>query len=85
VKRVDAHEHAEHARHELGLSLGDLWLAYLGVGGSATLPQLDAYLTGGTGFNGAQHDYVAQALNDCFVGRGGNHPVPYAETFRGVV
>jgi len=78
---VEAHEHAEHARHELELSLDALWLAYVGLGGAATLPQLDRYLSNGTGFNGVQHDYVAQALNDCYTDMGRNHPVPYSEAF----
>jgi len=82
---VDAHEHAEHARHDLGLSVDALWLAYVALGGGATPAQLHRYLSDGTGFTAMQHDYVAQALNDSYIDRGGNHPVPYSERFQGFV
>jgi len=79
---VDAHQHAEHARRELGLPLDALWVDYLALGGAATRAQLGRYLSDGTGFSGREHDYVAQALNDHFIGLGGDHPVPYADSFR---
>jgi hypothetical protein len=82
---VDAHQHAEHARRDLGLSIETLWLAYAALGGAASLPQLDRYLTDGSGFTGIQHDYVAQALNDGYIDLGRNHEVPYSETFPGIL
>jgi hypothetical protein len=79
---VDAHQHAEHARVQLGLSLDALWVAYAGLGGSKTIPELERYLDDGRGFSAIQHDYVAQALNDCYVDLGQNHPVPYSDSFK---
>jgi hypothetical protein len=81
---MEAHRRAEDARVDLGLSVEALWVAYVGLGGSGTLPELDRYLADG-GFTGVQHDYVAQALNDCYVGLGGDHPVPYSEMFEGTL
>jgi hypothetical protein len=78
-----AHRHAERARVELGLSVEDLWLAYIALGGDASLRQLDGYLIDGDGFAGKQYDYVAQALNDGYVAVGGDHPVPYADDLKG--
>jgi hypothetical protein len=79
-RAVEAYEYADRARRDLGLSLETLWLAYVGLGGAATLLELGWYLADGSGsFTGRQHDYVAQALNDNYVERGENHPVPYSD------
>jgi hypothetical protein len=80
---VQAYEHAEQARRDLGLSVDALWVAYLALGGFGTAPQLSRYLADGTGFTAVQHDYVAQALNDAYVDVGANHPVPYWDSFKG--
>ena len=80
---MEAHQHAEQARIQLGLSVEALWLAYAALGGSESIPELARYLDAGQGFTAVQHDYVAQALNDCYVDLGQNHPVPYAESFKG--
>jgi len=79
---VDAYEFVNEARAALGLSVPALWVAYVGLGGSATLPGLQQYLDDGSGFTAREYDFVAQALNDSYIDRGGNHPVPYSETFR---
>ena len=82
---MEPYEQADGARRELGLSLEALWLAYIGLGGAATFLELGWYLSEGSGgFTGRQHDYVAQALNDTFVERGGDHPVPYSDTLGSV-
>ena len=82
---MESHDHAEHARLELGLSVEALWLAYVVLGGAATLPQLGHYLSDGGGFTRAQHDYVAQALNDYYIDLGRNHRVPYSEAFKEIL
>lgn len=66
-------------RHRAGLSAGELWLGYYALGGTADPATLDAYLAGTAVPTSAQYDVIAQTLNDVFVGRGQNHPVPYAE------
>jgi len=78
---VEGYEYAARARRELGLSLDDLWVAYVGLGGAATPLELGWYLADGSGgFTARQHDYLAQALNDQYVDRGHDHPVPYSDT-----
>jgi hypothetical protein len=67
------------ARMRAGLSERELWVGYLSLGGTAGPAALDAYLDGSATPSGAQYDVIAQALNDTFVARGENHPVPYAE------
>jgi hypothetical protein len=61
-----------------GLSVAQLWLRYLGLGGTATSFELDSYVHGwGGAFDDAQHDVVVQALNERFMEMGLDHPVPY--------
>jgi peptide/nickel transport system permease protein len=64
-----------------GWSVGTLWLAYAGLGGRCSLPEIDHHLAQQSGLTARQYDYLAQALNDQFVGLGDDHPVPYAESF----
>jgi hypothetical protein len=70
-------------RKRAGLSARDLWLGYHSLGGTADPVTLDAYLDGTATPTSAQYDVIAQTLNDVFVGRGENHPVPYAEDLAG--
>jgi hypothetical protein len=67
------------ARQHAGLSIVQLWFEYAVLGGSASLDEVGAFLAGVTSPGSYQYDMLAQALNDVFVGQGGNHPVPYAE------
>ena len=50
------------------LSLGDLWLRYLALGGMATTPELRAYVDGSSevGFDSVEHDVLAHAFNERF-------------------
>jgi hypothetical protein len=77
---VSAFDDLDHARHQLGWSVETLWLAYAGLGGSASLRKVGEFLRTGSGLTARQYDYLAQALNDCFVENGQDHPVPYSET-----
>lgn len=56
-----------------------LWLRYLAVGGLAGPVELEAYLAEALEIDRHEHDRVAAALNDHFVERGQDHPVPYAD------
>ena len=67
----------EAARVHAGLSFDDLWLDYFALGGAEPPGQLHAYLVGGVG--PMDYDIVAQAINERFVERGGDHPVPYSD------
>jgi hypothetical protein len=69
----------ELAREHLGLSLGDLWLRCLGLGGLFSLFELTASLAGRRPLTAPEFDVVAQALNERFMDDGGDHPLAYAD------
>jgi hypothetical protein len=60
------------------LELGELWLAYAGLGGSMGIDEVKATLRGEREPTAHDHNVLAQALNDYFTERGQDHPVPYA-------
>jgi hypothetical protein len=67
------------ASQELALTPHDVWLGYVGVGGDGTLAAVRAWLTGRVEIPDRDYDFLAQALNDRFIDRGLNYPVPYSE------
>ena len=69
----------EGAREQLGLSVHDLWWRCLGLGGLLKEADLGDSLLGVQAIAPAEYDVVAQALNEAFMDRGGNHPVSYAD------
>ncbi len=68
----------EAARLRAGMSFGQLWMAYFALGGSAQPSALRAYLAG-SNTDVMDYDLLAQAINETYVDRGGDHPVPYRE------
>jgi hypothetical protein len=72
-------EELEAVRRRLGIDLADVFLAYFGLGGTATQMETEAYLRGAETFDRHQHDVLAQAINEHAMDRGMNHPAPYAE------
>jgi hypothetical protein len=76
---MEAGHRLEAVRRRMGVDLDDLWLAYFGLGGTATPSQMEAYLRARVSFSRIEHDVLAQALNDFSLDRGLNHPAPYAE------
>lgn len=60
-----------------GLTYQDLWLRYVSVGGSAGALEVEAYVLGLLQPGPHQHDLIAQALNECYLDRGQDHPVGY--------
>jgi hypothetical protein len=50
-----------------------------GLGGRLTPGLLESILGGRAIPGSADYDVIAQALNDSFVDRGQDHPVPYAD------
>lgn len=65
------------------MQLPELWAAYVGLGGSLSMEELAAGLRGTRVLSAHDHDVVAQALNDHFIERGQDHPVPYSEDLAG--
>ena len=68
----------DRARRQLGLSQGDLWFNYFGLGGMGSAIDLEAYLAGILEPSPHDHDLIAHALNEHFTVLGQNHPVPYS-------
>lgn len=64
------------ARERAGISERDLCVGYYALGGTATPATLNAYLDGTVVPSAAEYDVVAQTLNEFFMGRGEDHPVP---------
>ena len=71
------HRVLEAGRVQAGMSFDDLWLDYFALGGAAPPGQLRDYLAGGAG--PVDYDVVAQAINERFIDRGDDHPVPYRD------
>jgi hypothetical protein len=64
-------------RRQLILSRSDLWVEYFALGGEAGPEAFGLYLSGDGGLNTAEHNTIAVALNEQFMDRGLNRPVPY--------
>lgn len=66
------------ASQELAMTVQELWLAYVGVGGNATLAALRTWMAGTADIPDRDYDYVVQGLNDRFIDRGQDHRVAYS-------
>lgn len=60
-----------------GLSFEELWLRQVALGGDADRLEVEAYVLGLLVPQAHQHDVLAQAINESFLERGGDHPVGY--------
>jgi hypothetical protein len=57
----------------------ELWRACLGIGGSFTGTEIADFASGSQDATRTDHNILASALNEHFVARGQNHPVPVWE------
>lgn len=66
-----------------GLTYPQLWLIYISIGGCASSTELAHHIATdadpGTVLDPFEHNVIAQALNEHFVGLGQDHPVGYRE------
>ncbi len=60
-----------------GMSINELWLRQVSVGGTAGSLETEAYLLGLLTPDRYQYDVLAQALNEHFLELGQDHPVGY--------
>ena len=62
-----------------GMSYEELWLAYFALGGLASARTIRSYLLyeRPDPVTDAEYDLLAQAINERFLERGQDHPVPY--------
>lgn len=66
-------------REMLGLSLGELWIAYMRLGGNLPPYVINAYFQGGPEISDHDYDILAHALNEHFLDQESNHPIAYVE------
>jgi hypothetical protein len=71
------------AQQQLGMTLQELWVDYVAIGGDAPQHVLGGWLAGTEPMDDRDHDLVAAALNDRFVERGQDHPIPYSDASSG--
>jgi hypothetical protein len=67
------------ALEQCGISDHELWVDYIGLGGTGSPAVVGSFLSGGEEPDQVQYDILAQALNERFLDLGMNHPVPYFE------
>jgi hypothetical protein len=65
------------ARQDLLLPNLDLWYGYFALGGDLPYDAMRAYLAGAATAPSAEHNKLAVVLNERYLDRGANHPVPY--------
>jgi hypothetical protein len=65
------------ARRRLGLSHLDLWLRYIGLGGSRDADGVRRHLTSRDALSDIEHDHLVLALNEAFVDGGQGPVLPY--------
>jgi hypothetical protein len=73
----------ETARQHAELSIDDLWIRCVSLGSMASKPELEAYLNGEFQLDVHEYNVVAHALNERFMDRGQDSPVPYAKPIKG--
>jgi hypothetical protein len=70
----------EAARVALGLTISELWIGYLTLGGRHGAERLGDYLIGGGETSPADHNVIVHVLNEEYSARGENHPLAYTES-----
>lgn len=74
----ESHWSLEQARLAAMLSMDDLWLRYISLGGLASASDMESFVTAGATPNSYEHDLLAQALNERFIELGRDMPVRYS-------
>jgi hypothetical protein len=67
----------DRSRRELGMTTCDVWLGYIGVGGDASLIEVESWLAGTSAASAQDFDLLVQSVNDCAVGFGQPQPGRY--------
>ena len=67
----------EGARVLASLSVPDLWCRYVALGGSGTVAELSAWLTGARLIDSRDRDIIAVAHNEHFAAHGFGQPIDY--------
>lgn len=75
----DVRRSLQAARRGAGLSDGELWLSFFGLGGDASAEELRSYLTEDGPLGSGSVNILVQAMNEHFMDRGLGMPLPYQE------
>lgn len=67
----------------LAIPVGDIWIAYVSLGGDLSASQVDSFLRGESALEPGDYDRLVQVANEEFMDRGEDHLVPYAEEMAG--
>jgi hypothetical protein len=78
VAPAEPHEILVAALTQAEMSFGELWLAYVGLGGVASPSEVHEVLDGRVRPSRIDFDMLGQALNERFAERGFSRPVPDA-------
>ena len=78
----DRHEATEAARIRADLTVQDLWLRYVALGGSSDAFEVDGYLQGLVPLETFQQDVLAQAVNEGLAELYGSLRVPLSASTR---
>jgi hypothetical protein len=62
-----------------GMTVNEMWLRQISVGGTAEEIEVEAYVLGLLQPSNHQHDVLAQAINEHFIAQGRDHPVAYSD------
>jgi hypothetical protein len=73
----------ETARQHAELSIDDLWIRCVSLGSMVSRPELEAFLQGEFQLDSHEYNVVAHALNERFMDRDQDSPVPYATSIEG--
>lgn len=65
-----------------GLDYPALWFRYLALGGNGTAAALREHVLSDDCPSAAEHNLIAQAINEVFLERGENHPVAYQHLYQ---
>ncbi|MDT7549481.1 MAG: hypothetical protein QOE84_1875 [Actinomycetota bacterium] len=66
-------------RRDAGLTHGQLWMRYFGLGGMSPELEVEAIVYGALEPTVLDHDRIAHALNERFSELGRDHPVAYTD------
>jgi hypothetical protein len=63
----------------LDISADDLWVGYVGIGGDLAPGAVEGFLDGHSDLLEPDYDRLVQVVNELFMERDEDHPVPYSD------
>lgn len=66
------------ARRTLGISMWQVWLDYVSIGGSLSPATIEMFLCDQEGLDDHDFDLIVQTFNERFMDRQQDHPIAYS-------